>query len=377
MYNSLFSIRFVFCVLLLFTIGCKPQSGIEENETQLTASWSTIQILTMGNILSFSDNPMVYFKDGVEYYLNYNKEQNSLIFYNLQTSSYSHRVTFFNSGPNKVGGLPRASLWGDTIVSQLIDKIQLITLEGVVAKELSLKEIAGELDKHYCLKGDERMVNTNFKRLYVDEVSQSIVLRLYNKDDGYNDIYKNPKFLEYNLNTGLATPHHVVFPDELKKQYYGMLEYPNIISKGDSIIYNFPFKATVHIYNKKTQKTETVDFKPNQISPIVKGYDLAQKSDYSITLPLLNGDVYHQINYDRYRGVYYILYSQAKIGEESKCRHLITFDKYLRKIGEVELPEGLSPKYAISQKGLLFRNHKEDSFGTLTLHVLNVEVEDK
>lgn len=364
-------------MLLLFTIGCKPKSSIKENETQLTASWSTIQIPTMGNILSLSDSPMVYFKDGVEYYANYNNEQNSLNFYSLQTSSYSHKVTFFSSGPNKVNGLPRASLWGDTIVSQLIDKIQLITLDGVVAKELSLKDISGELDKHYCLKGNERMITTNFKRLYVDEVTQSIVLRLYNKDDGYNDIYKNPKFLEYNLNTGLATPHQAVFPDELKKEYYGMLEYPNIISIGDSIIYNFPFKAAVYIYNKKTQKTGTVDFTPKYIPPVVKGYDLTQKNDYSITLPLFNGDVYHQIDYDVYRDRYYVIYSQAKIGDESKRRHLIVFDRDIQKIDEIELPQGLSPNFAISKKGLLFRNVKEDSFDTLTLHVLNVEVEDK
>jgi len=89
----------------------------------------------------------------------------------------------------------------------------------------------------------------------------------------------------------------------------------------------------------------------------------------------MDSEMYHQIDYDPYRNLFYMVYSQAKQDDSPKNRYLIVFNPQLEKIGELELEQSMSPEYAISQKGLLFRNVKEESFDTLTLHVLNVEVE--
>jgi hypothetical protein len=370
-------IRKVKNILIVFTvisISSSAQSTSSGTKKELIVDWKVKPIQTKRNLLSLSDNPLIYNKNGIEYYVNYTNELNCLNFYDLKSSSFSYKITFFNSGPNKVFGFSRASFWGDAIVCQLTDKIQIVNFKGEVVKTLSMNDIHSKLDNEYSLKGDERLINSNFKRLYVDELAQSIVLRLYNKEDGYKDIYKNPTFLEYNLATGVASAHSVIFPNEVKKRFYGMLEYPNIISKGDSIVYNFPFKAAVYIYNKKTRQTQVKEFKVNHIPTVVKGYDLTKKDDFTITRPLFDGDVYHQIDYDPHRKLYYMLYSKAKVDDNPRERYLLVLNKKFELIGEVAIPTGLSARYAISKQGLLFRNVKEDSFDTLTLQILNIEV---
>lgn len=362
---------------IIFSYGCWNSGAKDKSEIAISCSWDTLLINTQKNLLGLSDRPVIFNENGEEFYANYNNDINSLIVYNLDKGNFDSKVTFFSTGPNKIDGLTQYVVWGNKILRQSLYNINIVNFSGELEETLELKDINPKLDETHSFTDGPGIKIANFKSLSLNSTSQSVVFNLFNKEDRYKDLFKDPTFLEFNLNTRELTPHKVVFPDDINKRFYGPLVYPNIITKGDSIIYNFPYKAAVYIYNKKTGETIVKPFIVDNILPTVEGLDLSQKGNNSLLIHFFNGEAYYRINYDTNRNLYYILYSQAKVDDEPVLRHLIVFNKSIEKLGEIDIPTDFSPNFAISKKGLLFRNVKDDSFDTLTLHVLNVEVEKK
>lgn len=364
-------------VAVVFYYGCGNSESIDGSKKTVAFSWDTLSINTQKNPLGMSDHPVIFNENGEEFYANYNNSTNSLVVYSIDKERFDRKVTFFSIGANKIDGLVRYIVWDSTVLRQNLNKINVINFSGEIEETFELIDLAPSLESTHSFTDGPGIKISNFMSLSLNSTTHSVVFSLFNKEDGYKNIFKEPTFIEFNVNTHEVTPHRVTFPDDIDKRFYGPLVYPNIISNGDSIIYNFPYKAAVYIYSKKTGKVVEKAFTAKNVSPVVAGLDLSEKGNNGLLINFLRGESYECITYDSYRNFYYMIYSQARVDDKPQQRHLVVFDNNISKIGEVELPEGLSPKYVISQKGLLFRNVKEESFDTLTLHVLSVEVEDK
>ncbi len=324
--------------------------------------------------MSIHNAPIIYRNDNVEFYVNYNNTANSLNLYSLDSMAFVQKIEFYSSGPNKVTIMTEYNLFDSLVVVKKHNRIQLINFSGEVVEELTLKQMCPEVDEHYDLRGRGGAMIGNLRRLFFYPATGSVIFRTYNKENGYEDIYKNPCFCEYNFDTRKGTAYRVKFPGELSHEYYGDLEYPNIILKGDSIIYNFPFKAAVYIYNKKTKKTYVDEFEASHIPSVVEGKPLTGKKGLVMKSEIFFGYKYHQIDYDPHTNLYFMLYSEKDIENKPTPKHLIVFDKSLKKLGEIDIDPELYPEFAISKRGLLFRNKDDYHFDTLTLHVLNVNV---
>lgn len=236
-------------ITTVFYYGCGNSVSKNKSEIAISHSWDTLLINTQKNPLGMSDWPVIYNDNGLEFYANYNNTINSLNIYSLDKESFVSKVTFFNTGANKIDGLTQYVVWGNKIVEQSFYYIRIVSFQGEVEETLELKDIDPKLDETHSFLDGPGIKISNFKSLSLNSKSHSVVLNLFNKVDGYKNLFKNPTFLEFNLNTRQATPHRVVFPDDIDKRFYGPLAYSNIITKGDSIIYNFPYKAVLYIYN--------------------------------------------------------------------------------------------------------------------------------
>lgn len=362
----------IFYIFIIFiTINCKNITS-ENNSVALSHNWTNISIDTKQNGLSLFDVPKLTVKNGCEYYVDYNEVQHSLNFYNLETKEFERKVEFYNSGPNKIQMISVYNIKDDTIVCHSLNIIKLFNFSGELVKSLELKDMCPELDNNYTLRKNSLVID-NLRRLDINQNTNCIILPTFNKTDGYKNIYDKPRFCEYNINTEQGKAINIEYPKELYKKRYGDLEYPNIISKGDYVIYNFPFKAAVYIYNKKTKRTLEKKFEANNMPSVVEGDDLKVK----ITRNFFKGKKYHQIIYDKYRKFFYMVYSGEEIGEYKRKFYLIVFDQELKKVGEIDIPSELSSNFVISKSGLLFRNIHKDSFNNLELHVLNILLNEK
>ncbi len=369
-----FILTFMSALSLLFSCQYNPDKADNNSDNILFSKWDTIAIRTGGNPLSIHNAPIIYRNDNVELYVNYNNTANSLNLYSLDSLAFVLKIEFYSSGPNKATIMGEYNLFDSLVVVKKHNRIQLINFSGEVVEELTLRQMCPEMDEHYSLRTGGGVYFSNLRRLFLNPATQSVIFRTYNKENGYENIYKNPCFCEYNFDTQKGTAYRVKFPDELSHEYYGDLEYPNIILKGDSIIYNFPFKAAVYIYNMKTQKTEVREFEANHIPSVAEGKPLNGKKDVMTKSEILSGPKYHQIDYDPHTNLYYMLYSQKRIKDKPTPKYLIVFDKDLKKLGEIDIDPEFYPEFAISKRGLLFRNKDDYHFDTLTLHVLNVNV---
>jgi len=364
---------FLLFVILATVTTCKKDNTKKVEKTVLS-QWDTIKINTYDNGLDLSDRPHYIFKEGIGFYINYNQIKHSLNYYNIDRRRFCKAIKLFKSGPNKIQSLSTFDLKGDTILFRSAGSLYLIDKEGVVISNLELEDLCPGLEETYSLKGPGGIVITNLKRLYYNNQRNSVVLRTYNTKNNYGNIYEEPLFCEYNLKYNEGKAIKVKYPKDLKKAYYGDLEYPNIITLGDSIIYNFPFMSSIFVNSIMSQKTSKIVFEADHISSKIRGANLAQRNDLRLKNYFYRGNKYHKIDYDPYRDLYYLLYSLRKIGDSPSEKYLIIFDNQFNKLTELKINSEFSPNYAIAIDGLLFRNTKEASHEILILHVLSIDV---
>ncbi|MBN1988215.1 MAG: hypothetical protein JW783_02310 [Bacteroidales bacterium] len=368
------NVIFLMVSILFFLTSCVGSS--DRNSTrELSYSWSTLRLSTKGNSLGASNRAILYLDDSTEYYSIYNEVNSTLLLFNLDSNRFESRVSFFSSGSNKVDFLSEYGIFDDIIWNMSSEGLCKINFRGEIESCYQPQDLCSSVSSLIRFQPKGVVFGNNIRMYSINRDDPRLVLRTFNYDNTTSSFYSNPVFIDYNLRTGNGICHSVKYPDELNSNYYASLELPNIIVKGDSIIYNFPFVASVFIYSKKNKTTVRKDFNAKYIEQVIPGKDIALRGDVNTIFSFMDCEMYHQIDYDPYRNLFYMVYSQAKQDDSPKNRYLIVFNPQLEKIGELELEQSMSPEYAISQKGLLFRNVKEESFDTLTLHVLSVEVE--
>lgn len=334
---------------------------------ELLYTIDTLCIKTHENGLSLTDAPYFLKTDTADYYIAYNEAFNVLLFFDLQAREYKKKVQFTKSGPGKLYSCEEYVIKGDTIIVNDILAIKLFNFNGELIESLEMKKLCPELDREYKLAKSGINIGNLFK-MHLNKPDGSIVLRTFRKGLPYEDgFYKNPSFCEYNFNSMKGKKINVIYPEEIYSNiFYDDLAAPNIISYDQFILYNFHFKASIFKYNKTTHETNEIEFNVEHIPQLVKG---VKRSTVSGITDLFFGPKYHNLKFDPYKRMFYMVYSDGDKSVEKN--YLLVFNEKLEKLGELDLPIGLSAEFVVSPDGLLFRNMDDLDYYNFYLYRIN------
>ncbi|MCG8411200.1 MAG: DUF4221 domain-containing protein [Bacteroidales bacterium] len=357
-------------LIICFTVLLFACNNQDKTELNLSFQIDTLKINTQENSLSITDAPNIYYRNGTEYYTNYNEAFNTLIFFDLNKFDFDRKIQFKKSGPGKLSVCDDYIIHKDTLLVFTTFYVKFYNLSGDHIKTLQLKDICPPIATQYRLARAGISIS-NILKTNIDSKNNSLLLRTFRNGLPYEDgFYDNPVLCEYSLNSQKADVIPITYPQEVySKYFYDDLATPHFVAKGDSIIYHCHFKSLLYVYNRKTKKTKEIKFDANHLPNLINGK--IRKKVSGITHMALN-DRYHNLTYDKYRNIFYLAYN--KKAKDIETYHLIVFDNKLNKLGEITLPLGYSQCFAISKKGLLFRNTEDLAYYHFNLYVVKIDL---
>ncbi len=356
----------LYLALVLILSGCK--SNGEKGGYTIDYRIDTLKIITNEHGLSLSDAPRVIDTDEGELYANFNEAFRELYFYNLDSGLYSHSIKFKKNGPAKVPDCSNYILSGDTVIVIHSKSFKLILKDGTCIEDIYMKDMFPELSKTHRL-GKSGITIANLLYTAFDAAEKAVVFYPFRNGYPWEDgFYNDPLICWYEIDAHKGKIFDLAFPKELEGDvFYDDLAIPHILVHNQTIIYHFHYKSTFYFYNMQNGKIRKKTFLADHLDPVVKG---VPRSRVSGITRLMMGPKYHNLQYDAHKELFYLLYNYHVRGEKKK--RLILFNDQLEKLGEIPLPDGLSDSYAISKKGLLFRNMDDLAYKSLELYALRV-----
>lgn len=367
-FNPIQFLFMCFYIVLVFT-ACK--SNREEGDYIVDYSIDTLKIITHEHGLSLTDAPRVINTTAGEFYINFNEAFRELYFYNLDSARYSHTVKFKKNGPEKVPDCSNYIISGDTVIVIDSKSFKFIHKDGTFIEDISLKDMFPELaETHRLGKSGITIANLLYTAYYAPE--KAVVFHPFRNGYPWEDgFYKDPLICWYEVDDHSGEKFNVQFPRELEGDiFYDDLAIPHILIHKEDIIYHFHYKSTFYLYNRQNGEIVKKTFSADHLDPKVKG---VKRSGVKGLTSLVMGPKYHNLQYDPYKDLFYLLYNYKFNGQDRK--QLIIFNDQLEKLGEIPLPDVLSDYYAISKKGLLFRNMDDLAYKSIELYAFNVIIQ--
>ena len=133
----------------------------------------------------------------------------------------------------------------------------------------------------------------------------------------------------------------IYFPLSVTDKYYGKLSTAQILSKGDSIIYNFGNSSKIYIYNRRNKEIYEYDIKSNFTDNLSEDLD-KNVNTKKLFDHYLHSLFFHNIQYDPYRDCYYRIHTNKNNNPSAfndKETFLTIINSNFEKTDEIKLPE--------------------------------------
>lgn len=345
----------IYAILYLIILSGCTQSIKHEACTDYTIDTAYIPI-DENYLQHYKFAQSQYYKEKL---FTYNHYIHSIDIFDLNRNEPLSQIKLKREGPD---GIPDIASFCITPTSILVENMaQYIILDftGKVKKRISKDKLQTSIAEEDYLIIPKGGALNNLLFIVFNDSTNELIIPVFPKDP--DDLANKYCLASVSLETENIKILPAPYPSFLTKNYYGMMNRPNILCKGDSIIYNFPVASNIYIYDRITEivyeKNIKSEFTPN-ISESTERIANKELDHY------LHSTFFHNIKYDKYRNQYYRLHvNRCDIGEAFNKRetYLTIIDKDFKKVTELRMttPYTFSLYHVIPQ-GVFFE-FAEDS----------------
>lgn len=346
----MFAIKQVIKFFLFVVIFSSCNPGISKEGTIGEYILDTVRIAIDENYLQ--QYTVVQNQVVGEFLYAFNTKEHSIDIFNLKTRQVAKQLILHKEGPDGIPSVSSFYVTPSFIVLENQYQYVIMSWEGQIKLRL-LKENVDmpESAEDYIITS--QICISNFESMAFDESREELIIPLYPKIP-YN--YKNTNSIA-TLNIGtnelsiLSTPSPVL----LESRNFGLLSKPYMISKGDSIIYNYPFSSHVYIYDRTTNSLSERDVPSSYSQRLSEPFE--EKTNTSLLDHYFHSTFYHGLKYDIYRNLYYRIHINKSSDPSvfnNREAYLTVMDHDFQKIEEIPLRTNTYPIYNITPDGLVF-----------------------
>ena len=295
----------------------------------------------------------------------YNNKEHTIDLFDLKERKPIKQISLEKEGANGIVYPHALTIHQDTVWIQTATHFFATDLDGKIIWRLDKKELDKQIDHSVYSFSSTGVTVCNFEDLVYDSNRQELVVPIYLLDPF--SLEKKQAVATIQVKEKKVTLLPIPFPETIIHDYYGKLSTPQLLVKGDSLVYNFPNSAAIHIFNRKNGEITThhieSEYTANLSETIRENANATKILDH-----YLHALFFHKVQYDEKRGLYYRLHtdhSTDRAAFSNKETYLTIISSDFKKLKEVKLPANCYPFYVITDDGLLFQfmeGLKEDMF---------------
>lgn len=305
----------------------------------------------------------------------FNKLQHCIDIFDLSAKQLINQLKIDREGANGITNIEAFCVCGDSIFIQNETNYILLNHRGEIIRKISKDKLNNLIDQNIYSFFPTSITLSNFENLIFDKKYNELIIPINITDPLALKDKSCIATIDIEKETVNLLP--VYFPSTVTNKYYGKLATAQILSKGDSIIYNFANSSYVYIYDRTNKQTYEYniksDYTPNLSESLDKNANMERVFDH-----YLHSLFFHNMQYDEYRNLYYRIHtdkSNDKSAFNNKETFLTIINSQFEKINEIKLPSNTYPVYNIASNGLIFvfmKGLDEDYFSYAELTNSNI-----
>ena len=216
----------------------------------------------------------------------FNKIQHSIDIFNLSTQELSSQIKIEREGANGITNIDAFCVYGDSIFIQNETNYTIINHQGKIIKKISKEKLNNLIDNNEYSIFPTNITLSNFENLIFDNKHDELIIPI-NTVSPSNLKGKNC-IATVDIKNEIVNLLPIHFPPIVTNKYYGKLSAAQILSKGDSIIYNFGNSSKIYIYDRRNKETYEYDIKSNFTDNLSEDLDKnVNTKKYLITIYIL------------------------------------------------------------------------------------------
>lgn len=347
-------------IISLFLIFCSCQNTGKINNSHYLAKADSILNVYIGPTVNPVTNNLTYFEKNGKKLIGY-AHMNDLMFYDIKTQAFYHKIRFQQKGPDGVGNLSRFHIENlDSIYIFTYTHLLIADSSGHVYKRKSFSEILTDKEQPIApipmfYIHNNRVVNSQNK----------LDIACYLMDDNISTVDNISTGFTYDIQRDSIYLNNLYYPSIGKELAYSR-------DKGNSkYVYSFYLENRLHVISENGQSsfiTCKSKYAPRSLSPVIPAGDLYTDVTATIIKPR-----YYSLLYDKWNKLYYRFFylgaDNLKQGmdlsyywalKDSPAQFsVMILNEDLQVIGETLIPENTcSPfMYFINEDGLHFALH--------------------
>ncbi|MGB3616595.1 MAG: DUF4221 family protein [Catalinimonas sp.] len=311
----------------------------------------------------------------------YNHTRHACDIFDIDLKRHVKSIKLDHDGPQKIAPVGELVAYEEGVILQTMAHLIFLSKGDSISRKLSYVKILGTDTSKYSPRHQRVTIGSSERVSYYTKET-SVIIPLFPTDiepSASEKYYKSLRLARVNVQSGATTFYNVPYPEELTAgEYFGSLDYPQLSTKGDSLIYNFPYTSEIFCYNTSTAVLTTYTVASRNI-PENYPVDISTFKDPMKRLEHRHASAqYAYVLYDPHRNLFYRSHKgETEFGKFSdfSSRYLTIMDENFNPLVEAKLPEIISPMFAIAPQGLIFQYKAGalDNEEFLRLAVLNVD----
>lgn len=288
------------------------------------------------------------------HFYGFNNKLHTIDIFDLYNKKHVSKIEIQKEGPNGIPNLNAFTVISDSIIIQNSSHFIIIDQNGSIVKKISKEKLNTALNNSDYSLQPTYVTLANFEDIAYDNKRNELIAPV-------NSI--NPRQLKnknciasIHLNSEKVELLPVYFPESVIDKYYGKLGVPQILCKGDSLIYNFANSSHIYIFNRITKAItdHTIEsaYTSNISEALDENADMKKQFDH-----YLHALFFHSIQYDKDRNQYYRIHTDKNddiSAFNNKDTYLTIMNADFEKIDEIKLPANFYPIFNVTKQGLLF-----------------------
>jgi hypothetical protein len=368
--------QYILFALPLVFMSCNP--GTDSPGTDdIVIDTIAIEIGNAGLTNYNSPALAVYTRNGSNYMVCYNYFAHELDYYNLDSTRYLRSLKLSSSGPNAIRTFSFLACDPHRIFAESATDFTILDHTGNVFGKILTPNWFESDGVKYRLATNMYVGNydTGFS---IDSANQRIIFQIYplmKKSSG--DYFKGYALASCTFDSLKPVALQATYPEYLQRlDRFDEMDRPQIMVKGDSVIFSFASHPDIYIYSLKNSLQTTKKIASKKYPPITPSNN-GKFSPQDLLGYFDKVGNYLPVKYDRFNQVYYRIYIPPKSEsspDSSDNRRLLVINENFKVIKDIPIPKGLETYYFPTRSGLLFQfetYYRDDH--TLSLALMRIK----
>jgi len=368
--------QYILLILQVLLISCDNGTILSGTDDIII---DTIAIEIGDSGLTNYNSPAIdmYEDHGSDYMVYYNYFTHELDFYDLDSARYLRTLKLSLSGPNAIRTCAFLACYQDRIFTESATDFTVFNHDGTVLGKILTPDWFESGDRKYRLATNLYISNydTGFA---IDSVNHRIIFPIYPLMKKSSAEYFKGYLLAYCTFDSLKPKTlKATYPEYLQKlDRFDEMDRPQILVKGDSVIFSFASHPDINIYSLKNGNQTTKKIAPKKYPPIAPSNN-GKYSPQDLLGYFDKVGNYLPVKYDPFNQVFYRIYIPPKSESTLNSldnRRLLVLNENFKVIKEIPIPKGLETYYFPIRSGLLFQfeTYSKDDH-TLSLAVMKIK----